>query len=333
MTVGITYDLAEEYRALGYDEEQTAELDHPETVEAIEGTLRSLGFRTERIGNIMNLVQRIVRGETWDIVFNIAEGIYGLGRESQVPALLDAVQVPYTFSGPAVHALTLHKAMTKHVLRDCGIPTAPFAIARHTGDLETIQLPFPLFLKPVAEGTGKGISPASLVEDRRSLVENGTALLNRYGQPVLVERYLPGREFTVGLLGTGDRTEVLPVMEVVFLEGAESSAYTYYNKKHYRSTVRYRLVGDQEAESCRSVALKAWQELGCRDGGRVDLRMDEQGESNIMEINTLPGLHPVDSDLPIMCGLAGIDYGTLIGKIMDSALERFGGRRGFRRTA
>lgn len=333
MTVGITYDLVEEYRNLGYDEEQTAELDSVETVHAIEEALRSLGFGTERIGGLMSLVRLIARGRTWDMVFNIAEGIHGMGRESAVPALLDAVRTPYTFSDPAVLALTLHKATAKRVLRDCGVPTAPFEVAGEPVGLEAVRLEFPLFLKPVAEGTGKGVSPASLVTDRRSLVEHGTALLDRFGQPVLVERYLPGREFTVGLLGTGARAEVLPVMEVVFLEGAESAGYTFHNKKHYHSTVEYRLAEGDRADACRSVALRAWRCLGCRDGGRVDVRMDEHGEPNVMEINTLPGLHPVDSDLPILCGLSGMGYRTLIGRIMASALERVPGRRPFRRTA
>jgi D-alanine-D-alanine ligase len=333
MTAGITYDLAEEYRARGWDEEQTAELDSSETVDAIDGALRALGYRTERIGSLMSLARLVTDGRSWDIVFNIAEGVSGMGRESAVPALLDAVGVPYTFSDPAVHALTLHKAMAKRVLRDCGIPTAPFDEARNPGELEAVSLDFPLFLKPVAEGTGKGIGPGSLVSDRRALVEYGAVLLRRFGQPVLVERYLPGREFTVGVLGTGSRAEVLPVMEVVFLDGADSPAYTYHNKKHYRSTVSYRLVEGDEADACRSVALRAWQRLGCRDGGRVDVRMDERGEPNVMEINTLPGLHPVDSDLPILCRMAGLDYLTLIGRIMESALERAGSGRPFRRSA
>ncbi|MFW6180395.1 MAG: D-alanine--D-alanine ligase family protein, partial [Spirochaetota bacterium] len=286
MTAGITYDLAEEYRAQGYDEEQVAELDSEETVAAIEGALRSLGYVTERIGNLMSLTRRVAGCRTWDIVFNIAEGVRGMGRESAVPALLDAVGVPYTFSDPAVHALTLHKAMAKRVLRDCGVPTAPFAEARNPGELEAVSLAFPLFVKPVAEGTGKGIGPGSLVSDRGALVAYGEDLLRRFGQPVLVERYLPGREFTVGLLGTGANAEAPAVMEVVFLEEAESAAYTFHNKKHYRSTVSYRLAEGEDADSCRSVALRAWQLLGCRDGGRVDVRMDEHGEPNIMEINT-----------------------------------------------
>jgi len=331
MRVGITFDLIEDYRSLGLGEEETAEFDSIETVEAIEEALCAEGFETERIGGIMNLVRSVARGKTWGIVFNIAEGLNGPGREAQVPALLDACSVPYTFSDPVVLGLTLHKGLTKHVLRDYGISTAPFAVAENAEDLYTVKLEFPLFLKPVSEGTGKGISVLSIVYDRQSLLSIGKGILERFRQPVLVERYLPGREFTVGILGTGSSAEVLPVMEILFQKGADCDVYSYRNKKHYKEAVKYRLIEDEQAEECRSLALKTWQCLGCRDGGRIDIRLDADGVPNVMEINPLPGLHPVDSDLPISCKHAGIGYQALIGRIMKSALERTNGPRPFRR--
>jgi D-alanine-D-alanine ligase len=322
MRAGITFDLRSEYQALGYGEEQTAEFDKTETVDAIEDALQTMGFETERIGGILRLVTELSGGKRWDIVFNIAEGMYGIGREAQVPALLDAYGIPYTFSDPLVLSLTLHKGMTKHVVRDFGIPTADFEVIQNIEDLQALTLPFPLFLKPVAEGTGKGIGALSLAGDQESLERGCSELLRKFGQPVLVERFLPGREFTVGMLGTGKASETLPAMEIILREKAENNSYSYENKKHYSERITYRLVEDGPAEECRELALRAWQCLGCRDAGRIDIRLDEKGVPNFIEVNPLAGLNPVDSDLPIICSMTGISYDTLIRRIMESAIQR-----------
>jgi len=326
MRVGITYDLADDYLTESFKEEQLAEFDSIETVIAIEETLRCLGFETEKIGNVKHLVGMLSAGKTWDMVFNIAEGMYGTGREALVPALLDAYQIPYTFSDPLVLALTLHKGMAKHVMNDCAIPTPAFTVAENVLELETVSLPFPLFIKPVAEGTGKGISAASIVNEKGELIAVGSSVLARYSQPVLIEKYLPGREFTVGIIGTGVRAEALPAMEIIFRKNSDSGTYSYHNKKNYRVTVEYRLVDSKTSEECRRIAMKTWQCLGCRDAGRVDLRLDEHGVPNVMEVNPLAGLHPRDSDLPMLCSLAGMNFQYLIERIMESALVRIGER-------
>lgn len=327
MRVGITYDLQSEYIRHGYDEEDTAEFDKPETIEAIETSLKNLGYEVERIGNIISLVAMLSEGRSWDLVFNIAEGLYGFGREAQVPALLDAYGIPYTFSDPMVLCITLHKGMTKHILRDCGVPTPNFMVIDEPDDLKGCNLSFPIFAKPVAEGTGKGIGKLSKITDMESLFEVCTGLLKRFRQPVLLEEYLPGREFTVGILGTGKRAEALPPMEIVFKTEMVLDTYSYYNKKNYREVVEYRIATGAIAESCMEVALKAWRCLGCRDAGRVDLRLDKVGKPNFMEVNPLAGLNPVDSDFPILCRLAGISYQNLIGRIMESAIERVGQKK------
>ena len=159
--IGITYDLREDYAHAGYDEEETAEFDGIETIAAIEGALCSLGHATDRIGHAGTLVRRLATGHRWDLVFNIAEGMHGFGRQALVPALLDAYEIPYTFSDPLSLSVTLHKGMAKHIVRDQGIPTADFAIVSDLADLKDVALPFPLFVKPVAEGTSKGISTSS----------------------------------------------------------------------------------------------------------------------------------------------------------------------------
>lgn len=327
MRVGLTYDLREQYLAEGYGLEETAEFDRPDTIDAIERALHRLGFETDRIGHVRQLAARLVAGERWDLVFNIAEGLEGIGREAQVPALLDAWRIPYVFSDPLVMALTLHKGMAKRVVRDQGVPTAPFAVIEQPADVAEIDLPFPLFAKPVAEGTGKGVTPASKVTSQTGLRRVCRQLLQRFRQPVLVETFLPGREFTVGITGTGARARSIAVMEVVLTEKAEADVYSYVNKEECDSRVHYRLVDDGEAREAAAVALAAWRALGCRDGGRIDIRSDARGRPHFLEVNPLAGLHPQHSDLPIMCALSGISYDDLIGRIMDSALTRLGGRR------
>lgn len=324
MIAGITYDLRQDYLDLGYGEEETAEFDKPDTIDAIEDTLQSLGYNTCRIGNIWQLTERLARGDRWDFVFNIAEGLRGIGREAQVPALLDAYNIPYTFSDPLVLALTLHKGMTKRVIRDLGIPTPDFAEVHSLSDVEKITLPFPLFAKPVAEGTGKGITGASKVQTRSELFSVCEVLLASFRQPVLVERFLPGREFTVGIVGTGDNTRAVGIMEVFLGEKAERDVYSYQNKENWEDRVRYVRVDDDIARQAMDVAVAAWRGLGCRDGGRVDLRADENGIPNFIEVNPLAGIHPTHSDLPILCGLNGISYKQLYEKILDSFLARVG---------
>jgi D-alanine-D-alanine ligase len=149
MIIGLTYDLRQEYLDAGYSEEQTAEFDRPDTIVAIDLALIQMGFQTQRIGNIKSLVQRLAAGERWDMVFNICEGMFGLGREAQVPALLDAYQIPYTFSGPLVLALSLDKALTKSVLRTMGVATPDFAVVGMPEDIAAVNLPFPVFAKPL----------------------------------------------------------------------------------------------------------------------------------------------------------------------------------------
>ena len=322
-TIGLTFDLRSDYLALGYSKEETAEFDKPETVEAIETALCSLGFHTVRIGHAQHLVSRLAAGERWDLVFNIAEGLYGLGREALVPALLDAYKIPYTFSDPLVLALTLHKGMTKHVVRDLGYPTADFFVLESEDGIDRIDLPFPLFAKPVAEGTSKGISAQSVINSPAELKETAVALLHAFNQPVLLETFLPGREFTVGVLGTGTAARAIGVLEVRLRAGAESNSYSYQNKQNYEKFIEYVLCTDEpHVFRCGELAAGIWRGLGCRDAGRVDFRMDNKGELCFLEVNPLAGLNPVDSDLPILWRKLGNKFEQLIAAIVQSALAR-----------
>lgn len=325
MRIGLTYDLRAEYLAIGYSEDETAEFDRDETIDGIESALQRLGHATDRIGHVRSLVARLAAGHRWDLVFNIAEGLIGIGREAQVPALLDAYGIPYTFSDPLVMSLTLHKGLTKRVIRDAGIPTCAFATVASPQEAVDVGFAPPYFIKPVAEGTGKGVSPLSIVRRRQDLPEACGRLLQTYRQPVLVERFLPGREFTVGITGTGAGAQILGTMEVLLLPSAEPGVYSYHNKENSEELVRYRrmLPGeDPLIAAVEDIALRAWRALGCRDAGRLDVRCDAKSRPQFIEVNPLAGLHPEHSDLPIIASLVGVSFDRLVERILASAAER-----------
>ena len=327
MRVGMTYDLRSDYLAMGLSMEETAEFDKEDTIAGIENALRELGYQTDRIGHAKALVKRLEAGDRWDLVFNICEGLEGVARESQVPAILDLYQVPYVFSDPLVLALTLHKGMTKRVVRDAGVPTSDFCVYESAADLADLRFGAPFFVKPVAEGTGKGCSSKSIVRDRASLAAVCDDLVARFRQPALIEPYLGGREFTVGITGTGRQARVVGSMEIVLLSNAEKGVYSYSNKGNYEDRVVYRpgdAATDAVVAAAERVSLDAWRALGCRDGGRVDIRCDADQTPMFLEVNPLAGLNPKDSDLPILARMANVSYTELIRRIMDSAVARMG---------
>ncbi|HOE61806.1 MAG TPA: D-alanine--D-alanine ligase [Kiritimatiellia bacterium] len=328
MRIGLTYDLRADYLALGLSLEETAEFDKEETIAGIEDALRALGHTTERIGHARALIRRLEAGERWNLVFNICEGLRGVAREAQVPAILELYEVPYVFSDPLVLALTLHKGMTKRVVRDAGIPTSDFLVYETDEDLAELRFGAPFFVKPVAEGTGKGCSAKSVVRERAALAAVCDDLVARFRQPALIEPYLPGREFTVGITGTGRQAAVAGSMEIVLLPHAEAGGYSFDNKGNYEDRVVYPATDparDPVAAMAERIALDAWRALGCRDGGRVDLRCDASGRPQFLEVNPLAGLNPKDSDLPILARQCGITYTELIGRILDSAIQRQAG--------
>jgi len=325
MLIGLTYDLRADYLAAGYSEEETAEFDGIATIDAIDTALAECGHQTDRVGNGRQLVERLAAGERWDLVFNIAEGLHGPAREAQVPAILDLYEIPYTFSDPLVLALCLHKGLTKTVVARAGVPTTPFALIETIEDVESVDLPFPLFAKPVAEGTGKGINAESKIKDRDALRLVCEQLLARCRQPVIVETFLSGREFTVAILGTGDESRVIGTMEITLLPAAEAEVYSYNNKANWEETCQlYFPKGSEDAEVAEAerVALAAHRALGCRDASRADIRSDSRGRPHFLEINPVAGLHPKDSDLPMICSSFGMTYREMIGQIVEEASQR-----------
>ena len=322
MRIGVTYDLRADYLAMGYGEEETAEFDSEITIAALCDALTALGYETSRIGGIRRLAEKLVAGERWDCVFNFCEGLKGVSREAQAPALLEAYDIPYVFSDPLTLALALDKAMAKHIVRAHGVPTPDFAVIESLDDARRIALPFPLFLKPVAEGSGKGIHAKSKVANARELAQVAEELLAQFRQPVLVETFLPGREYTVGITGTGADAELLGVMEVIFGDKATAHGYGYENKEFFEGRVTYRLVEGAEGKAAADVALAAWRALRCRDGGRIDLRCDANGQPSFIEVNPLAGLNPERSDLIFIARFRNMSYGELIGRIMAAFHKR-----------
>ena len=320
--VGLTYDLRDDYLKMGFSKEETAEFDKIDTIEGIENALHFNGYETERIGNVNALMQKLLNGNRWDIVFNICEGLYGIGREAQVPAILDIFKIPYTFSDPMVLSLTLHKAMTKRVVRDLGLNTPDFFVISKIDELIDKNYPYPLFAKPLSEGTGKGIDKMSKVDNFSQLFNTVKGLLEKFNQPVLVEEYLPGREFTVGVVGTGKESIATGLMEVKLVNQENELIYSYDNKENYQGVIDYTVPEKEVKDECEALAVAAWKGLECRDGGRVDIRMDKNGKPAFIEVNPLAGLNPVHSDLPILSRKNGIDYNELIGIIMKSAIMR-----------
>ena len=322
MRIGVTYDLRSDYLAMGMSEEDSAEFDSEITIASICQALSGLGHEPVRIGHIRTLTQRLVAGERWDAVFNICEGLKGYAREAQVPALLEAYGIPAVFSDPLTLALTLDKGWTKRIVAAAGVPTADFTVIEKLADIASVTLPFPLFLKPIAEGSGKGVNERSRVDTQEQLAAIASELLARFGQPVLVETYLSGREFTVGITGTGTDAAVLGVMEIRPTAQGTQAGYGYENKEHWEDRVTLHLVDDPEAQAAADVALAGWRALRCRDGGRVDVRSDGRGRPHFLEVNPLAGLNPTHSDLCFIARFQGLSYQDLIGLIIASFLKR-----------
>ncbi len=327
MQIGVTYDLRSDYLALGYSEEATAEFDAEETIAAVCAALSGLGHRVERIGGIRPLAAALVAGRRWDAVFNICEGLKGVSREAQVPALLEAFDVPYVFSDPLTLALALDKALAKRVVRDAGVPTADFDLIESESDIAKVRLTFPLFLKPVAEGSGKGVDGRSKVDTREELESVARDLLKTFAQPVLVEEFLPGREFTVGITGTGAEAMVLGISEIVPGDKYVGHGYGFENKEDWEDRLKVVRAQDETALAAGAVALAAWRVLRCRDGGRADVRLDRHGQPRFIEVNPLAGIRPGYSDLCFIAEFEGMSYQQLIGKFLDGFLARYPGLR------
>jgi len=323
LNVGFVYDLRDDYLKEGFSPEQVAEFDTESTISSIANTLTELGCKVERIGNAKALVKQLVSGKRWDLVFNIAEGVKGRSREAQVPAILELYDIAYTFSDPLVCAVTLDKAMAKKVVQAAGLNTPRSYLVQSEADVANVKLSYPLFAKPVAEGTGKGVDANSKITSPAQLAEVCANLLKQLHQPVLVGEYLSGRESTTAILGTGSKARVLGTMEIRVKDGAPAQDYSYEVKELCEKFVEYfPMPKDKKRDEVEILALASYRALECRDAGRVDIRLDAKGNPSFIEINPLPGLHPLHSDLPMIATQEGMSYKQLLSVIIAGALER-----------
>lgn len=324
MRIAYVYDLRSAYLADGYSLDAVAEFDTEEGIAAIGEALARVGGTVIPVGRGRDLAARLAQGERFDLVFSIAEGLSGRSREAQVPALCELFDQPYAFSDPLTMAATLDKAVAKRLVRSHGLPTADFAVLECAEAALHARLPLPAFVKPIAEGTGKGCEAGSLVRDRAALAGAVERLVARFGQPAIAEAYLPGREFTVGIVGTGDEAEIVAVMEIHVGQAFDEGLYSFDNKEHFEDRVTYTLPEDGEARLAGARALACYRALECRDAGRLDFRSDGTGSPHFLEANPIAGLNPLHSDLPMLARLSGRSFDWLIGRILESAAARYG---------
>ncbi len=305
-----------------------ADLDAEHTIDALADALRHAGHRVTFLEANVELIDKL-RDVKPDICFNIAEGHYGDSREAQIPALLELLRIPYTGSRVMTQAISLDKVMTKRVWQSFGLRTAPFQEFTRADEPLSPELAFPLFVKPAREGTGAGVTVKSIAENERDLRDRINYVIRTYEQPALVERFLSGRELTVGVIGNAPHQYVFPPIEINTQKVApeERGLYSHHVKAHVDDAMSYlqaaQLDPDLLAE-VQNLALSAHNAINSLDVSRVDFRCDEAGVPYLLEINTLPGMSPGFSDLPIAAEMIGMDYNWLVNTILDLACQRNG---------
>jgi len=329
MKIGLTYDLKEDIDA-GQDiaEDALEEYDSLEVIKAISAGLRSLGHSTVRLGGGKKFLDRILKTRV-DFVFNIAEGRgTSHSREAQVPSVLEMLNIPYSGSDPQTLAITLDKPLTKQLIKDAGIPTPPWVLIRSEDVLRVLPdtaLPLPAFVKPAWEGSSKGIRLDSRAETAAKARSIARALLRKYGQPVIIEKYVDGDEVTVGIIGNSP-PQIVGIMRVMPRNKYKTFVYSLEVKRDWRNQVDYECPAKLSSKALKRIteaSLDAYKTLGCRDFSRVDFRVSHDGTPNFLEVNPLPGLNPISGDLPIMSYKMGWTYKGLIKAVLEFALARY----------
>lgn len=325
LTAGIAYNLKKGVKSDVEDLE--AEYDSKETIEAIKNALESAGISVVLLEADADFINKLKKNHV-DIVFNIAEGISGRGREAQVPAILSFLGIPYSGSDETTLCISLNKALTKRYLSTFGIKTPSYQLAKTPDFKLNKSLRFPLIVKPDAEGSSKGISDMAIVEDEKKLYEAVARNLNMYREPMLIEEYITGREFTVGILGNGDEVKVFEPMEICYLDNdREKRIYSYNVKKNYKEYITYScppVLPEETIKKMKSIAAEIYKDLECHDFSRIDFMLSNDGEVYFIEINPLPGLTPDYSDFPMIASFCGTDYRSLVIDILNGALKRYG---------
>jgi D-alanine-D-alanine ligase len=325
LRVGFTFNVKRIKPGVDGTKDDEAEYDAPSTLQAIREAIASAGHEVVDLEATADL-PNVLAATPVDLVFNLAEGIKGRNRESQVPALLELLDIPYSGSDPATLSIALDKALAKRIVRQHGILTPNFFLMSTGKERVPKEMRFPLIVKPVAEGSSKGVHPTSVVDNEQELRESAREMVAKYDQPALVEEYIKGREFTVGLLGER-RPKVLPVMEVVFVDPSdEHPVYSFEFKQDWSKKIRYDVPAKVDGPGLKALekaARDCFMALGCRDVARVDFRMDKDNKVYFLECNPLPGLTPDWSDLVLISKAAGIEYKELINEILSGAIRRY----------
>jgi D-alanine-D-alanine ligase len=322
--IGITYNLKKNTVSNVPDAE--AEYDDFDTILAIKSALQETGCAAELLEATEELPVKLSRQKP-DIVFNIAEGTGGRGREAQVPALLNLYRVPFTGSDETTLCIALDKALTKRILASHRIRTPKYPVARWDKPMPSGRIAYPAIVKPNAEGSSKGISGLSFVTNFSELSKVLSRNIDLYKQDMLIEEYIGGREFTVGILGNGAETRVFPPMEIIYIDNTgPCSIYSYDVKKNYKKHIRYECppkLSPATRSEIEATARKIYEVLECRDFARIDFRLSDDGCPYFIEINPLPGLAPGYSDFPMLAEFSGVPYASLIRNILCCALKRY----------
>lgn len=324
-TVGLTYDLKTDYKFKeGDPTDANAEFDHPSTIDVIAQAIAANGVKVERIGNAGNLLERLGSLNV-DIVFNISEGMFGRNRESQVPAILEMAGIPFVGADALTLGLTLDKVMAKKIFIADKIPTPKFFEVNSKEQLNNINHhKFPLIVKPRFEGSSKGLSENSRVQTKEELDKQVEYIVNTYKQPALIEEFISGQEFTVAIIGN-DEIEIMPVVQIK-IDGKLKLNDKFYTFARITSDrLEYICPAKISAELKKildELALRVYRAVECRDFGRVDFRVDQEGRPYVLEINPLPSLSTEDVFM-VLAKAMGITYEQIIGKILNSAFKRY----------
>ena len=304
-----------------------AEFDEPGTVEAISAALRGGGFETVMIEATERFPQKLEE-ESPDIVFNIAEGRTGRSREALIPAILEYYGIPFTGSDATALCVAMDKAIAKRIVSGCGLATPAFMVIEHGAREPPSGLPFPVLVKPNAEGSSKGVHDDCVAEDAKHLRSIIDRMMIDCKGDLLAEQYIDGREFTVGILGNGKGIRVFEPMEIIYRKlSGQYKVYSYEVKQNYKEYVSYKCPPDLPGEMIEKIKRDAetiYKALGCLDLARIDFRLSDYGQLFFIELNPLPGLAPGYSDYPMLASFNGIEYDNLIRMIIDCAMKRYG---------
>ncbi|MEA5018322.1 MAG: ATP-grasp domain-containing protein [Erysipelotrichaceae bacterium] len=324
LTVGIVYNLKKGIKSKAVDEE--AEYDSVETLGAISEALSSSKINIELLEADQSILKKITNTKV-DIVFNIAEGLNGKGREAQIPALLSMLKIPFTGSDETTLCLALDKALTKRLVSTYHIKTPRYLLVK-AGDLkpQTSTLKYPLIVKPNAEGSSKGVNFKSVVRNKKELLNVLQESNAVYNCDMLIEEFIDGREFTVGILGNGSTKRVFEPMEIVYRNRNEFNIYSYEVKQDYDKYVTYQCpssISQSIIAKMKKDSEKIFDILGCLDFARIDFRVSDDEQVYFIEINPLPGLAYGYSDYPMLAAFNNVDYQTLVNSILMSAVDRY----------